>query len=90
MPGKDCAKQLASKALMKKSAEKNRSCKGKALIETAPETEDALQQVIDTHMQIHCVSVQVNEVNDIDRLMLCLKVEETPGMPVPETICVKQ
>lgn len=74
---------------MKKSAEKSRSCKGNALIETAPETEDAPQQVIDTHMQIHCVSVQVNEVNDIDRLM-CLKVEETPGMPVPETICVRQ
>lgn len=75
---------------MKKSADKNRSCKGNALIETAPETEDALQQVIDRHTCRFTVSVQVNEVNDIDRLMLCLKVEETPGMPVPETICVKQ
>lgn len=45
---------------MKKSAEKNRSCKGNALIETAPETEDALQQVIDTHMHSDTVSVHAN------------------------------
>lgn len=57
VPGKDCAMQLASKALTKKSANKSRNCKGKSLIETTAEAEDALHQVTDTHMQIQCVPV---------------------------------
>lgn len=60
VPGKDCAMQLASKALTKKGANKGRNCKGNTLIETTTtaEPEDAaLHQVTVTHMQIHCVPV---------------------------------
>lgn len=49
VPGKDCAMQLASKALAKKSTNKSRNCKGKILIETPAEAEDTLHQVTHTH-----------------------------------------
>ncbi len=43
--GKDAAMQVTSKALMKKSVDNSLHYKGNAIIETAPETDEALQQV---------------------------------------------
>lgn len=43
--GKEGAMQLASQALMKKSTDRSLHYKGNTIIETAPETDETLQQV---------------------------------------------
>lgn len=77
MPGKDCARQLASKALAKKSTNKSRSCKGKTLIETTAEAEDTLHQVTDTHRLIHCAPVHTDrekacDIMDPNQVVRCV------------------
>lgn len=47
--GKEGAIQLASKALMKKSTDRSLHYKGSTIIETTPEKDDTLPQVMDTH-----------------------------------------
>lgn len=58
--GKEGAIQLASKALTKKSTDRSFHYKDNAIIETAPEENETLQQVkIDSHTHTECQTASV-------------------------------
>lgn len=59
VPGKETPIQLTSKALMKKSTDMSLQYdKGSTIIETAPETDETLQQVIHSVCQIALMYIE--------------------------------